>query len=1018
MRRVLVTVLAVLTTLGLPVLPANAVSPEACTYVQVAGLGLVCPKPGGYELFIDQGTGLRVHGHDTASLPAAEPTAVNATASDPTCTTGDYAIQLIYARPSDRVSQATTRLPQIRALMRGVNGRLEEEAAEFGVSRTYRVRCDGAGVMDVKDTVLPTSSVTDSFDTVAADLRAQGYNSNRIKYAVWYEGGIGSGILGTGHVYYDDSNSVNNNNNGSAGSTSMFAVLWGDEAGVPQYESTTWMHENGHNMGAVQLTSPNSSGAAHCTDGRDVMCYFDGGPKSALYTTSRCTDREHFDCRHDDYFHPSPTSGYLTTNWNVGSTINRFLATATSTVAFTASTAAVNENAGSVSVSVTRTGQTSSAVGVSYATANGSATAGSDYTATSGVLDFAAGVTTRSINIPVANDGLTEGDETLTVGLSTPTGGASLGSPASMTITISDPPSPPTLRFDVSALTASEASSGVTATVVRAGDTSGSASVAYATADATALAGTDYQAAAGTLTFNPGVSSATITVPFIDDQRFEGDESFALTLSAPSGATLTTPNSMTVTILENDLRPSLGMSSAGATIGEAAGSIAVTVTRAGARDDAVGIRLTTIAGTATPGQDYVSADTLLAFAPGVLTRTVPITIVDDAIVEATESFTVALSDPTGGAVIGTPSSQVVQLLDDDGGVVRLASSSYSGSEAPPVTFTATRTMTTSSASVSWALSKITPSGTADVGTLAFAPGVASASVTLNLDDTVWTGTRTLVFSLSNPNAVVLGSPASTTITLTDDEPSAVVGFASASSTFEENAGTVPVTVTRTGSTSSSMTATLTATNGSATLGSDASVATGTITIPSGATSTTVGVSIVNDVAPENAEAFTLVLSAPSSNAVLGQATHSLSIGVSDQQPDVMVQAWPFVTTVGNDSYGGTQETTGLAPRGWNGTATVRIQNDGNVRIPVRITATESGAPEPLRYLYGGADVTETIKGAGLVIWLEPTDITQITVECIPALTSIPGAQRRATIAATWTGDGAHSDAATASFVII
>ena len=87
----------------------------------------------------------------------------------------------------------------------------------------------------------------------------------------------------------------------------------------------TFMHESGHNLGAVPNSAPNSSGAAHCNDGMDIMCYADGGYKSD-YRRTACTDREHFDCNHDDYFHPDPAPGtYLYENWNVGSCLNDFL---------------------------------------------------------------------------------------------------------------------------------------------------------------------------------------------------------------------------------------------------------------------------------------------------------------------------------------------------------------------------------------------------------------------------------------------------------------------------------------------------------------------------------------------------------------------------------------------------------------------------------------------------------------------------------------------------------------------
>ena len=98
------------------------------------------------------------------------------------------------------------------------------------------------------------------------------------------------------------------------------------------------------------------------------------------------------------------------------------------TLQFSAATYSVNENGGSVTITVTRTGGSNGAVGVSYATSNGTATAGSDYTATSGTLSWANGDTAnKTFSVPIIDDSVYEGNETVNLTLSSPTGGATLG---------------------------------------------------------------------------------------------------------------------------------------------------------------------------------------------------------------------------------------------------------------------------------------------------------------------------------------------------------------------------------------------------------------------------------------------------------------------------------------------------------------------------------------------------------------------------------------------------------------
>ena len=106
---------------------------------------------------------------------------------------------------------------------------------------------------------------------------------------------------------------------------------------------------------------------------------------------------------------------------------------------FSLSTYSVNENGGSVTITVTRTGGSNGAVGVSYATSNGTATAGSDYTSTSGTLSWADGDTSsKTFSIPILDDSAYETDETVNLTLSSPTGGATLGSPSTAVLTIID----------------------------------------------------------------------------------------------------------------------------------------------------------------------------------------------------------------------------------------------------------------------------------------------------------------------------------------------------------------------------------------------------------------------------------------------------------------------------------------------------------------------------------------------------------------------------------------------------
>jgi YD repeat-containing protein len=163
----------------------------------------------------------------------------------------------------------------------------------------------------------------------------------------------------------------------------------------------------------------------------------------------------------------------------------------------------------SLTFTVTRSGNLAPTHAVSYATANGTATSGSDYTAIAAtVLTFTAGQASKTVTIATINDRVYENNETALVNLTNPTNGATI-SDSQGSGTINNDDAAPSFTISNASATAGSA---LSFTVTKTGSTALSHSVNYATANGTAIAGTHYKAKSGTLTFTSGQTSQAVSV--------------------------------------------------------------------------------------------------------------------------------------------------------------------------------------------------------------------------------------------------------------------------------------------------------------------------------------------------------------------------------------------------------------------------------------------------------------------------------------------------------------------------
>jgi hypothetical protein len=189
--------------------------------------------------------------------------------------------------------------------------------------------------------------------------------------------------------------------------------------------------------------------------------------------------------------------------------------------------------------------------------------------------------------------------------------------------------------------------------------------VAYSTANGTALAGSDYQAAAGTLTFLPGETQKSLSVGVLGDSVYEWDETVSVNLSSATNATIADATA-TGTILNDDPKPALtikGQSLAEGSSGPTPVPLFI-VTLSPASGTAASVSWATRNDTAVAGQDYVAASGVLVFSPGETSKTITVSVNGDMTPEANETLFVDLTQPVDAVISGGTAKGTIK--NDDG----------------------------------------------------------------------------------------------------------------------------------------------------------------------------------------------------------------------------------------------------------------------------------------------------------------------------------------------------------------
>ncbi|MCA9014509.1 MAG: hypothetical protein KDA77_04175, partial [Planctomycetaceae bacterium] len=502
---------------------------------------------------------------------------------------------------------------------------------------------------------------------------------------------------------------------------------------------------------------------------------------------------------------------------------------------------------------------------VNYYFHSGTAIIFNDFQQANGSVTFNPGELSKTFTVPIVDDDKVELDETFWVNIVTgvsPTDLQYNNSTADITIVDDDQ-----ATVSIEDLSVDEETGTASLVVSLDHPVDRTVTLDYSTIDQTALAGEDYQAISGTLTFNPGEQSKTITVDLINSDLLEVDKTFLVNLFnlQNSGLDVILPdNQAEVTILDSD-QPTLSINAV--VINENAGTATVTVSLDQALTTVLTVDFTTADDSASSPSDYQAFSGTLTFNPGETSKSFNVSIIDSDLTELDESFLINLSNPqaSGYQITLTDSQAKVTIIDDDQSVISISDMTVDESAG-----TATLTVSLDQAveqefSIEYATADGSATSSSDyqsvTGTLTFASGETSKTITVSivnsdlveLDETFFVN----LLNLQSNAADIILADNQGSITIQDDDQA---GISINDISVDEDAGTASLTVSLNHSVNTTVTVDFETLNGTALYDSDYASTSGTLTFNPGETTQTINLTILDDDLIEQPESFFVQLS--------------------------------------------------------------------------------------------------------------------------------------------------------------
>ncbi|WP_184470989.1 Ig-like domain-containing protein, partial [Pedobacter sp. AK013] len=533
---------------------------------------------------------------------------------------------------------------------------------------------------------------------------------------------------------------------------------------------------------------------------------------------------------------------------------------------------------------------------------SGTATSGSDYTSIGTTVTIPAGQTSVRVSVPVLDDNIAEGTETVILTMTAATSNPSITAstvPATVNITDND-----TSVATITAGTSGSENGPVngTFTVTLSNPSSQPTTITY-TLGGTATEGSDYSAiVTKTITIPAGQTTGTITIPVLTDNIVEGTETVVATLGSSNNPLVGVSNTpATINITDNTTATvTVAATKDGAEPGTA-GEFTFTLSNASTTDTQITY---SVGGTATSGSDYTSIGTTVTIPAGQTSVRVSVPVLDDNIAEGTETVILTMTAATSNpSITASTVPATVNITDNDTSVASITAGTP-GSENGPVN--GTFRVTLSNPSSTDTQLTYTLGGTATEGsdystivtkTITIPAGQTTGTITIPvLTDNIVEGTETVVATLvssNSPLVTITTVPAdkTATINILDNTTATVTVAATKDGAEPGTAGEFTFTLSNVSTTDTQITYSV---SGTATSGSDYTSIGTTVTIPAGQTSVRVSVPVLDDNIAEGTETVILTMTAATSNPSITASTVPATVNITDNRAPVATV--PAITT--------------------------------------------------------------------------------------------------------------------------